>query len=79
MKRKIVGCAVPVPGLRIECETAQGDLGRVDLELATRHYRPRGLTGKAKAGFTLYSRSEDAPRLRRILNGRELTAGILYL
>jgi len=51
----------------------------VDLELATRHYRPRGLAAKAKAGFSLYSRPEDASRLRRILNDQDLTAGILAL
>jgi hypothetical protein len=31
------------------------------------------------AGFTRYSRSEDASRLRRILDERELTAGLLTL
>lgn len=75
----VVDGKIPVPDLRIEYETAQHELGRVDLELATRHYRPRGLAAKAKAGFALYSHPQDAPRLRRILNDRELTAGILSL
>ena len=48
-------------------------------ELATRDYRPRALAEKAAAGFSLYSRSEDSSRLRRILDERELTAGILSL
>ena len=76
---RVVHGKIPVPDLRIEYETGQGELGRVDLELATRHYRPRGLAGKAKAGFALYSRPEDATRLRRILDDRNLTAGILAL
>lgn len=70
---------IPLPDLRIEYENAQGELSRVDLELATRHYRPRGLGAKARAGFSLYSHPEDASRLRRILNDQDLTEGILAL
>jgi hypothetical protein len=70
---------IPLPDLRIEYENAQGALDRVDLELATRHYRPRGLAAKARAGFSLYSHPEEASRLRRILNDQDLTAGILAL
>jgi hypothetical protein len=76
---RVVDGKIPVPDVRIEYETAQGELSRVDLELATQHYRPRGLTAKAKAGFGLYSRPEDASRLRRVLDDRELTAGIFSL
>ena len=76
---RVVNGKIPVPDVRIEYETAQHELSRVDLELATRHYRPRGLAAKARAGFALYSRPEDASRLRRILNDRDLTAGILSL
>lgn len=76
---RVVNGKIHVPDLRIEYETAQHELSRVDLELATRHYRPRGLAAKAKAGFALYSRPEDASRLRRILNDQDLTAGILTL
>lgn len=75
----VVDGKIPVPDLRIEYQTAEGELRRVDLELATRHYRPAGLAAKAKAGFSLYSFREDASRLRRILDDRELTAGILAL
>ncbi len=32
-----------------------------------------------RAAFSLHSRPEDASRLRRILNDRDLTAGILAL
>jgi len=76
---RVVNGRIPVPDVRIEYETAQHELSRVDLELATRHYRPRGLAAKTRAGFSLYSRPEDASRLRRILNDQDLTAGILAL
>ena len=52
---------------------------RVDLELATRQYRPQSLAEKAKAGFAIYGRAEDASRLRRILDEYELTREILTL
>jgi hypothetical protein len=75
----VVDGKIPIPDLRIEYQTEAGEVRHVDLELATRHYRPAGLAAKAKAGFSLYSFREDASRLRRILNDRELTAGILAL
>jgi hypothetical protein len=75
----VVDGKIPVPDLRIEYQTEAGELRHVDLELATRHYRPAGLAAKARAGFSLYSVREDASRLRRILDDRELTAGILVL
>jgi len=75
----VVNGKVQLPDLRIEYENAQGELDRVDAELATRHYRPQGLAAKARAGFSLYSHPEDASRLRRILNDQDLTAGILSL
>ena len=70
---------IPVPDMRIEYESPEHELRHVDLELATRDYRPKGLAEKVKAGFSLYSRSEDASRLRRVLDERELTAGIFNL
>jgi hypothetical protein len=75
----VVNGKIPLPDLRIEYQTPDFELQRVDLELATRHYRPRGVAEKAKAGFALYSPREDAPRLRRILDERELTARIFAL
>jgi hypothetical protein len=52
---------------------------RLDLELATRNYRPRALAEKAKAGFSLYALRDDASRLRRVLDEREITAEIFSL
>jgi hypothetical protein len=70
---------IPVPDLRVEYETAELELRHVDLELATRDYRPRAMAAKASAGFSLYGRSEDASLLRRILDDHEITARILTL
>jgi hypothetical protein len=75
----VVDGKITVPDLRIEYHDANLEPQQVDLELATDHYRPRGLAAKSKAGFSLYSSAEDAPRLRRILNDQELTAKILSL
>jgi DNA-binding PadR family transcriptional regulator len=75
----VVNGKIPLPDVRLEYQTADLELKRVDLELATRHYRPRGVAEKAKAGFSLYSHREDASRLRRILDDQELTARILAL
>jgi hypothetical protein len=75
----VVNGKIPVPDLRLEYETPELELRHVDLELATREYRPRALAAKAAAGFSIYGRSDDASRLRRILDEREITAKILTL
>jgi len=75
----VVNGKIPLPDMRIEYQTADMELRRVDLELATGHYRPRGLAEKAQAGFAIYSPREDAPRLRRILDEQEFTARIFAL
>src|SRR5258708_11981729 len=76
---QVVNGKIPVPDLRVEYENPEIELRHVDLELATRDYRPRAMAEKAAAGFSLYGRSEDASRLRRVLDEREITAGILTL
>jgi hypothetical protein len=76
---RVVNGKIPVPDLRVEYETPELELRHVDLELATRDYRPRAMAEKAAAGFSLYGRSEDASRLRRVLDEREITAQILTL
>ncbi len=78
-KEAAVNGKIPVPDLRVEYENPELELRHVDLELATRDYRPRAMAEKASAGFALYGRSEDASRLRRVLDEQEITAGILTL
>jgi hypothetical protein len=75
----VVDGKIPVPDLRIEYDTAEMEPKHLDLELATRNYRPRALAEKAKAGFSLYARREDTSRLRRVLDDSEITAKILSL
>jgi DNA-binding MarR family transcriptional regulator len=70
---------IPIPDLRIEYETTDHERKQIDLELATRNYRPGALTEKAKAGFSIYAPREDASKLRRILDESELTARIFAL
>ena len=76
---QLVNGKIPLPDMRIEYESPEQEPRHVDLELATRDYRPKSLVEKVRAGFSIYSRSEDASRLRRVLDERELTAGIFNL
>jgi hypothetical protein len=76
---RVVRGKIPVPVLRIEYETPHGEPARLDLELATEHYRYSSIAQKARAGFSIYARPQDAVNLRRILDQRELTAEILNL
>ncbi|MHB8525835.1 MAG: hypothetical protein ACYDD2_06720 [Candidatus Acidiferrales bacterium] len=76
---QVVNDKIPVPDLRIEYEDECRDVQRLDLEIATRDYRARGLAEKAKAGFHLFARHQDHPKLRRILDSHEITARIFAL
>jgi hypothetical protein len=75
---KVVSGRIPIPDLRIEyVNQNENEIQRRDLELATEHYRPRGLSQKARAGFQIYARHGETDRLRRIRDDRELSAAIL--
>ncbi len=76
---KVVNDKIPVPDLRIEYEDECRELRRLDLEIATRDYRPQGLGEKAKAGFHLFARQQDHSKLRRVLDTQEITARIFAL
>ena len=76
---QVVQDKIPVPDVRIEYETRDGESARVDLELATGHYRGRSLAEKIHAGFSIYAHPEEASKLRRILDQQELTAEIFTL
>lgn len=70
---------VSLPDLRIEYTDQNMEVSRVDLELATGHYHAGHLAEKARAGFQIYARSEDAANLRRIRDDREIMTAILSL
>jgi hypothetical protein len=76
---QVVRGKIPLPDLPIEYETREGEMARVELELATEHYRGRNLVEKVRAGFSIYAHAQDAAGLRRVLDQRELTAEILSL
>jgi hypothetical protein len=76
---QVVGEKVPVPDLRIEYQTQEGEWAWMDLELVTEHYRPTMLAEKVSAGFSLYAPRREAERLRRALDRRGLAAGISSL
>ena len=84
---KVIDGKIPLPDLRIEYETAEGDMAKVDLELVTEHYHGAHAAGKLKAGFKVYADRASASRLNASLtygrssvyDGPELTATILFL
>jgi hypothetical protein len=76
---QVVRGKIPLPDMRIEYDTPDGDRARVDIELATSHYRGRHLAEKVRAGFSIYAHASDVSNLRRLLDQRELTAEILSL
>ena len=71
----VVRGKVVLPDMRIEYGTQEGE--RVDVELATSHYHGNHLADKARAGFQIYGRSQDAPGLRRIRDEHEIATAIL--
>jgi hypothetical protein len=77
---KVVSGEIPIPDLRVEyLRENDSEIQRRDLELATDHYRPRGLSQKARAGFQIYAPRGETDRLRRIRDDRELSAAIFSL
>lgn len=59
---RVVEGKIRFPDLRIEYETATGEATRVDLELATEHYRGDHMASKDKAGFKIYAENASYPR-----------------
>ncbi len=58
---KVVQGKIRFPDLRIEYDTAANDPARVDLELATEHYRGEHMAAKDQAGFKIYAESASSP------------------
>ncbi len=56
----VVNGKIPLPDLRIEYQTREGELAKVDLELATDHYKRSQISEKASAGFVVYSEGGGA-------------------
>jgi len=79
MQLPLVHGKVSFPDLRIEYANQEMQISRVDLELATSHYHAGHLAEKARAGFQIYARSEDAAGLRRVRDDREIMTAILSL
>ena len=75
----VVNGKVAFPDLQIEYANQEMEISRVDLELATGHYHAQHLAEKARAGFQIYARSEDAQGLRRVRDEREIMTAILSL
>jgi hypothetical protein len=76
---KVVDGKIPIPDLRIEYEDDCREVCRLDLEIATRDYRPKGLGEKARAGFHMFARQQDHAKLRRVLDTQEISARIFAL
>jgi hypothetical protein len=69
----VVNGKIPLPDLRIEYQTRDGEMAKVDLELATEHYKASQLAEKASAGFVVYgegggARPEDRDFISEILS-----------
>ena len=60
---------VSYPDARIEYTDSRGDAGRVDIEVATGHYRRGTVAGKSAAGFTVYTTSSLAAAARAASRG----------
>src|SRR2546425_3871329 len=58
---KVIEGKIRLPDLRIEYETANGEPARVDLELATEHYRGEHMSAKSRAGFKIYAEGASFP------------------
>jgi len=76
---RVVGEKIPIPDIRVEYQMPEEQMAYRDLELITEHYRAADLAEKVSAGFSLYARRNEADRLRRVLDRRGLTAGLVSL
>jgi len=75
----VVKGKIPLPDLRIEYETREGEQARVNLEVATQHYHGGALAAKAEAGFKMYAADGSAARLSKVLDEHDIVAEILSL
>jgi hypothetical protein len=69
----VVDGKIPIPDVRIEYETREGEHAHLDLEYVTGNYRSEAIAAKARAGFSLYApagfdRSSGGSAGRRVRN-----------
>jgi hypothetical protein len=77
---RVVDGKIPIPDLRIEyVNENDSEIQRRDLELATEHYHSRAFSEKARAGFQIYARPEDAAHFRRVRDDHHLISTIFRL
>ena len=77
---RVVDGKIPIPDLRIEyVNENDNEIQRRDLELATEHYHSRAFSEKARAGFQIYARHEDAAHFRRVRDDHHLITTIFRL
>jgi hypothetical protein len=76
---RVVNGKIPIPDVRIEYETVEGEMAKVDLELATGHYHRASLAAKIQAGFSIYALPEDAARLCAAMADPEIMQEIFSL
>ena len=75
----VVNGKIQIPDLRLEYEDQDHNPAKVDLELATGHYRHGSLAAKSSAGFKIYASASDAARLRPAMADPEIMQEILSL
>jgi DNA-binding MarR family transcriptional regulator len=75
----VVKGRIQIPDLRLEYEDRDHNPAKVDLELATGHYRHASLAAKSGAGFKIYASASDAMRLRPAMADPEIMQEIFSL
>ena len=75
----VVNGRIQIPDLRLEYEDQDHNPAKVDLELATGHYRHGSLAAKSSAGFKIYASASDAARLRPAMADPEIMQEIFSL
>ena len=75
----VVKGRIQIPDLRLEYEDQDHNPAKVDLELATGHYRQWSLAAKTGAGFKIYASPSDAARLRPAIADPEIMQEIFSL
>ena len=77
---RVVDGKIPIPDLRIEyLHGNDNEIQRRDIELATEHYHSRAFSEKARAGFQIYARPEEAAHFRRVRDDHHLITTIFRL